>query len=107
MELRTDREHAVSSLRVLDTEITQAAEHDFILPDYCPDIFRVLKCSIVPGVTSIGINGSRLTFDLCVTIRVLYRSPEGTGVCCVEHTQEYTRTADLPPDAVSRPLRRV
>lgn len=101
MELRTDREHAVSSLRVLDTEITQAAEHDFILPDYCPDIFRVLKCSIVPGVTSIGINGSRLTFDLCVTIRVLYRSPEGTGVCCVEHTQEYTRTADLPPDAVS------
>lgn len=101
MDFRLDREHAVSAVRVLDTEVTQAAEHDFILPDYCPDIFRVLRCSVTPGITSTGINGSRLSFDLSVVIRVLYRTADGCGIHCVEHTQEFTRTLDLPPDTVS------
>lgn len=101
MDFRLDREHAISAVRVLDTEVTQAAEHDFILPDYCPDIFRVLRCSVTPGITSTGINGSRLSFDLSVVIRVLYRSPDGGGIHCVEHTQEFTRTVDLPPDTIS------
>lgn len=100
MDFRLDREQAVSAVRVLDTEVTQAVEHDFILPDYCPDIFRVLRCSVTPGITSTGINGSRLSFDLSVVIRVIYRSPDGCGVHCVEHTHEFTRTVDLPPDTV-------
>lgn len=101
MELKLERVQAAASARVLDTEVAQAAEHDFYLPDYCPDIFRVLRCSMTPGVVSTAINGGRLSFDLSVVIRVIYRSPEGGGVYCVEHTQEYTKTVELPPDTVS------
>ncbi len=98
MEHRINKETAVCSKRVLDTEITQAVEHDFILPDYCPDIFRVLKCFVIPGVISTSINGSRLSFELSVTMRVMYRSESG-GIACIEHTCEYTKSADLPADA--------
>ena len=52
MDHRINKETAVCTKRVLDTEITQAVEHDFILPDYCPDIFRVLKCFVVPGAAA-------------------------------------------------------
>ena len=97
MELKLAKEQAVCVCDALDCEITQAAEHDFLLPDYCPDIFRVLKCSIVPAVTSSGMNGSRLTFDLDIAIRVLYRSENG-GICCVEHSGQFTRSADVPGD---------
>lgn len=98
MEHRINKETAVCSRRVLDTEITQAVEHDFILPDYCPDIFRVLKCFVIPGVISTSINGSRLSFELSVTMRVMYRSAAG-GIACIEHTCEYTKSAELPADA--------
>ena len=101
MELKLERENAAASVRVLDTEVTQAAEHDFYLPDYCPDIFRVLRCSMDAGVTSTAISGGKLSFDLAVVMRVIYRSPDSGGVYCVEHTQEYTKTLDLPPDTVS------
>lgn len=99
MELRLNRESAVSVYDALDTELTQAAEHDFILPDYCADIFRVLKCCVIPSVTSSGLSGGRLSFDLNVILRVIYRSESG-GICCVEHTQVYTRSADVPDDLI-------
>lgn len=98
MELKLVKEQAVCVTEALDTEITQAAEHDFILPDYCPDIFRVLRCAVIPSVTSSGLAGGRLTFDLAVTIRVIYRSENG-GICCVEHSGQFTRSADVPADA--------
>ena len=98
MEIRLTKEQAVCVYDALDCELTQAAEHDFILPDYCPDIFRVLKCTLLPDITSSGINGGRLTFDLGVTVRVIYRSEEG-GICCVEHSETFTRSAELTGDA--------
>ena len=88
MDFKLNREELTCSVPVIKTEVTQAAEQDFILPDYCPDIFRVLKCCIIPGVTSAGINGGKLTFELSVTIRVIYRTAEGGGVHCVEECRD-------------------
>ena len=100
MELKLVKEQAVCVYDALDCEITQAAEHDFILPDYCPDIFRVLRCSVIPAVTSSGLSGSRLSFDLSITIRVIYRSENGS-IFCVEHSGQFTRSADVPGDVRS------
>lgn len=97
MDLKLNRENLTCSVPIIDTEVTQAAEHDFILPDYCPDIFRVLKCFVIPGVTSTGINGDRLTFELSVTIRVIYRG-ESKGLHCIEQTLDFSKTVDLPAD---------
>lgn len=101
MELKLNRERIVCSVPVLDTEVTQTAEHDFILPDYCPDIFRVLRCCIIPGVSSTGINGNRLTFDLNVTIRVLYRGEASSGISCIEQSFDFSKTVDLPTDTIN------
>lgn len=101
MDFKLNRENLTCSVPIMDAEVTQAAEHDFILPDYCPDIFRVLKCCIIPGVVSTGINGNRLTFDLSVIIRVLYRSDDGAGVHCIEQNLDFSKTVDLPADTVN------
>lgn len=97
MELKLDKKSAVCIYDALDREITQPAEHDFILPDYCPDIFRVLRCSITPAVSSSGVGGGRLSLDMNIIIRVIYRSENGT-VGCVEHTGQFTRSVDVPAD---------
>ncbi len=101
MDFKLNRERAVCCIPLLNSDVTQTVEHDFILPDYCPDIFRVLKCFVTAGVTSTGINGSRLTFELSVTIRVIYRSSDCEGIFSVEHTQEYSKSLELPADTVN------
>lgn len=101
MDFKLNRENLTCSAVILDTDVTQAAEYDFILPDYCPDIFRVLKCCIIPGIVSTGINGNRLTFELAVTIRVIYRSDEGSAVSCIEQSLDYSKTVDLPSDTLN------
>ncbi|MCR5121156.1 MAG: DUF3794 domain-containing protein [Ruminococcus sp.] len=97
MELKLEKKPAVCVYDALDREISQPAEHDFILPDYCPDIFRVLRCSITPAVVSSGVGGGRLSLDMNIIIRVIYRSENGT-IGCVEHTGQFTRSVDVPAD---------
>ena len=72
MDLKLNREMLSMTRTILDASCEQAVEKDFLLPDYYPDIFRVLKCVIMPTVQSHSINGGKLSFDMAVLIRVLY-----------------------------------
>ena len=46
----------------------QGIEHDYILPDYYPDIFRLVKCDAVPEIISYSVNDGRLTYELSVDV---------------------------------------
>ena len=43
-EFKISRENFCQGERVVDTTVEQSVEKDFVLPDYCADIFRILKC---------------------------------------------------------------
>ena len=60
MDLKLNREMLTMTRTILDASCEQAVEKDFLLPDYYPDIFRVLKCVITPTVQSHSINGGKL-----------------------------------------------
>ncbi len=49
---------------------------DFTLPDYCPDVNKILKCKAISRIASKLCSGSSITVDGCVTITVIYCSPE-------------------------------
>ncbi len=42
------------------------------LPDYCPDIQRILKCQIYPCITSKSIVGDSLEVNGNTMLRILY-----------------------------------
>ncbi len=50
----------------------QPIDVDFSLPDFCPDISKILKCRAVSRISSKSINGKNITVDGCVCITVLY-----------------------------------
>lgn len=95
MDFKVNRETFVANRTVLDSSCEQAVERDFVLPDYCPDIFRVLKCCVIPRVLSHSINGEKLTFELSVLIRVLYQSEGSSKVNCLEQKMSYSKSVDL------------
>ena len=47
MDLKLNREMLSMTRTILDASCEQAVEKDFLLPDYYPDIFRVLKLSLI------------------------------------------------------------
>ncbi|MFT3952173.1 MAG: DUF3794 domain-containing protein [Oscillospiraceae bacterium] len=101
MDLKVNKETFSTSESVLDTGTEQAVELDYILPDYYPDIFRVLKCRLLPRIVSHSINGEKLSFDLVAVIRVMYLSEGSNAVSCIEQRLNFTRSVDMTAPAVN------
>ncbi len=95
MDFKQNRETFSSNCIILESSCEQAVERDFVLPDYYPDIFRVLKCCVYPRVVSSSINGDKLSFELSVVVRVLYQT-EGSGkINCIEQKMSYSKSVDM------------
>ncbi|MBR6102690.1 MAG: DUF3794 domain-containing protein [Ruminococcus sp.] len=100
-QLRVTKETLIRCCTALDTTFEQSVEKDFVLPDYCPDVFRILKCRVIPRVTSQSINGGRMTVDTEAVIKVMYLS-EGNGrVNLLEQKLSFTRSFELPKECIS------
>lgn len=96
MDLKLNREIFTASETAFDNGFEQAIELDYILPDYYPDIFRVLKCRLLPRIVSQSINGDKLTYELCAVIKVMYVSENSGKLSCIEQKLSYTRSCDIP-----------
>ena len=94
-QLKVDRETFSAASTVLDTSVEQSVEKDFVLPDYYADIFRILKCIVNARVLSQTINGGKLSFEMCVTARVLYCSENDSKVNCIVQNMNYTKSVDI------------
>lgn len=81
----------------------QPVDLDFSLPDYCPDIQKILKCQIDPRITGRNISGDRLDIEGIAIINLIYLDAEKLTVHCCEHTSPYSASFNLkttPQDAI-------
>lgn len=94
-ELRLDTETVCVTETVLDCVEELTLERDFVLPDYYPDVFRVLRCSVEPRLTSQSVSGDRLTFEVMAIVKVLYLTEGSRRINCIEQDVELSRTLSL------------
>ena len=52
MDFKVNREEIASAEVIFDDTQEQSVELDYVLPDYYPEIFRILKCVTTPGIVS-------------------------------------------------------
>lgn len=78
----------------------QSVELDYILPDYYPEIFRVLNVRILPSISARTLNGTKLEYELTAKIRLTYVSESGE-MCAAEQTLTYNRSTELSQSAKS------
>ena len=96
MEMRTNRA-VITTAEPLGTTIQeQGIELDYVLPDYYPDVCKLVKCFITPTIVSESVNGDRLSYELRADVRILYCSEDSHVLQCVTQTLRFTRTAELP-----------
>lgn len=81
---------------VFDGQTEQGVELDYVLPDYCPDIFKILSCTLTPKILSYSVSGDcRLNIDGIVYIKVLYLAENSENVQCIDQRYTYSKTVDM------------
>ncbi len=95
MDFKVNREMFSTKEVVYDGSIEQSVELDYILPDYFPEVFRVLKCQMSPRIVSHSINGDKLTYELVACVKVIYMSENSTTVRCVEQKMTFSKSVNL------------
>lgn len=81
---------------VFDGQTEQGVELDYVLPDYFPDIFKILSCTLTPQIISYSVSGDmRLNIDGIVYIKVLYLAENSENVQCVDQRYTYSKIVDM------------
>lgn len=97
-QLRVSGETLLQTVTALDTSFEQTAEKDLVLPDYCPDVFRILRCRVCPCIVSQSICGDKLSLETEVTLKVMYLSADSGRINLLEHKATVSKTLSLGGD---------
>lgn len=79
---------------VYEASAEQPVDCDVTLPDYCPDIMRILRCIITPGIATAGVTGDRITAEGTAVVRVIYVSDSGR-ISCYEQTVPFSKSVNV------------
>ncbi len=92
-----EQKNLKTSIFSLDTVFSESAEQpvdiDFTLPDYYPDISKILKCRAVSRITSKAINGSNISVEGCVTVTVIYCADDNI-ISSYEYQYPFSKSFD-------------
>lgn len=75
---------------VFEGSSEQPVDIDFTLPDYCPDIEKILKCTATPYISMKNLSGGNLEIDGVVNIKILYLDSQNKTIRCCEHTSPFS-----------------
>lgn len=85
-------------ISICETKFQGNAEYpidcDITLPEYLPDIVRILRCTCTPGVSSHQISGDRISAECTCLVRVLYICDKGK-IRCFEQTLNFSKQLEL------------
>lgn len=95
MELKLDKEPVLLTETVYDGQTEQGIELEHVLPDYCPDVFKLIKSTLTPRIVSYSVSGSKLFIDGVVYVKVLYLGEGSTEINVVDQRFTYSKTVDL------------
>ncbi|MBQ2792302.1 MAG: DUF3794 domain-containing protein [Oscillospiraceae bacterium] len=87
---------------VCDAESELPIECDLLLPDYCPDIVKLLRCRVKPYLTKSQIMGEKCILEAAVQIELFYAGTDGK-IHVSEHRAQLSKTLEMKGQA-QRPL---
>lgn len=92
MEFNQDNRSFCTTVAVLDTVAEQLADVDLTLPDYCPDIEKILKCTLIPKIQTRTLSGGQLQIDGNCVVNVLYVDSIKKSIRCCEQSVNFSQS---------------
>ncbi len=79
---------------VYDGKVEIGIESDIVLPDYCGDIERILRCCLVPRLSGKQMEGQRLSVSAVGFLRMVYLTSDGR-IDSFETQVPFSKTVDM------------
>lgn len=79
---------------VSSATVTQQIEIDYVLPDYKPEIMRIIRCSASHYVSNKTLSPEKLTVDIVVVHTIIYQSYD-MSVNTVKIENSYVKGVDI------------
>lgn len=89
MECNVTKQSVYVNEPILSQNLEQPIDTEFTLPDYCPDIDRIIKCVIQPRTGQKSFNGDTLTVDGIAELTLFYT--DGSQIRCYGHQVHFSR----------------
>ncbi len=103
MECKAAGESVFAKEVLFEGNCEQAVDTELTLPDYCPDIGRLLKCRLVPMITSRQVNYDSLVVEGVARISVIYLDDRDKKIRCCD--RDYPFKASVPYDGPAENVR--
>ena len=90
---------------VFDGCSEQPVDLDLTLPDYCPDIMRILKCRVTPKILTKSISADRLEIEGNAELKILYVDSVKKTLRCSDHHIPFSTSFNMkqsPQNAIIR-----
>lgn len=98
MEYHLTKKSINTARSALDICSEQAVDIDLTLPDYCPDVERILSCTLIPQIYMSSVSGDRLSVEGGANVRLLYLDGERKCLRAYEYTQPFSQSIPLKAD---------
>ena len=82
--------------KVISTKIDKELEFDSPLPEYCPDIARIIKVDCTPFAEGCSIADGKVTVTGKAVYDVLYETDYKSRLRCCNFTQEFSQSIPIP-----------
>lgn len=73
-----------------DNSVEEIVEADFSLPEYLPEILRIIKSTAEPKIHSCNLVGERITVDGVCDLKMIYTAEDG-GIYSFSTSKPFTR----------------
>lgn len=90
MDIALKKENYKLLRTIKDNSIEECVEADFSLPEYMPEILRIIKSTAQPKVNSCKAVGERVTVDGECELRMIYTAEDG-GIYSFAQSRPFTR----------------
>lgn len=82
--------------RLMDTILDKETEFDGSLPEYCPDVTRLIRVDCTPYIDGCDVGSDKVHINGRVVYDVLYETDRKNKLRYCSFTQEFHHSADLP-----------
>lgn len=96
MELKVFKDTLSTIGSLCEAKAELPIETEILIPDYLPQVFKIVKCFVRPVILQKQVSGGRCTLDGYLRCTVFYQAENDASLCQTEQKLPFTKSIDLP-----------
>ena len=96
MELELQKERLEGYRAGAPLPLTQEETAETVVPDYCPDVARIVSVSASSRLRARTVADGRLTASGVIAVTLLYMAEDASGLRALDYTMPFEQSAALP-----------